>query len=115
MKYIYSATGLHLRSNLLRTLKLWSFNTSETTNADVDQKLKEPFWQKIVHVNNSWDRAEFFKWIIFSLNDSMNENRVTYLTGQHTMTYAYGKIDGDTRIIRYKKFLVCSYQEKSYI
>ena len=28
---------------------------------------------------------------------------------------AYGKIDGDTRIIRYKKFSECSYQEKSYI
>lgn len=45
----------------------------------------------------------------------MNENTVTYLTGQYTMTYAYGKIYGDTRIIRYKKILVCSYQEKSYI
>jgi hypothetical protein len=35
----------------------------------------------------------------------MNENTVTYLTGQYTMTCAYGKIDGDTRIIRYKKIL----------
>ena len=41
--------------------------------------------------------------------------QLTYLRGQYTMTYAYGKIDGDTRIIRYKKFSVCSYQEKSYI
>jgi hypothetical protein len=44
--------------------------------------------KKKVHVNNSWDTAEFFKWIIFSLNDSMNENTVTYLTGQYTMTYS---------------------------
>lgn len=29
----------------------------------------------------------------------------TDLTDQYTVTYAYGKIDGHTRIIRYKKYL----------
>jgi hypothetical protein len=40
---------------------------------------------------------------------------VTYLTYKYTVTYANGKFDGHTRIIHYKKFLVCSYQEILYL
>jgi hypothetical protein len=53
--------------------------------------------------------------ITFSLIDGKNENTARYLTGQYIVTYAYGKIDDDTRIIQYKKFLVSSYQDKSYV
>jgi hypothetical protein len=87
-------------------LELRNYNTLSWSD-------KESYCQKFVDVNTVGTYLK--KEIISHLKTQKNENTVTYLTNQYTVTYANEKFDGHTRIIHYKKLLLCSYQEILYL